>query len=257
MGDTQGGRLDGGFRRGLASGGSVLRATPGLAFAAVVAAQVLAGCVTTGDVPDDRFVRFFDELAFGSVVDGSKRDRLARREEPLEYSVVGDNAFSDAAATAMAATARFAGIETDPQRLSVGGIGIRQEPPGSTFPVNRDQTDCAAHYRRKDDRIVNAEIRIAASDPERLQLCLYHEIFHVLGLGHSGTIASVMSPFHKVGYPTRWDVMAVRFLMSEAVSPGMTRAQVLAVLRRELPALRAAVDGRHSSRAGTEEENKT
>lgn len=223
----------------------------------MLAVLALCGCVTTSEVPDDRFVRFFDELAFGSSVDGSKRDRLARWDGPLEYSVIGEHSFADTVATVMAITARVADIEGGPQRLSEGGIEVRQEPAGATFPVNRDRTDCYVHYRRQGDRIVGAEIHIAATDPARVLRCLFHEAFHTMGMGHSGAIASVMSPFHEVGFPTHWDFMALRFLMSKDLSPGMPRAQVLTVLRRELPALRAAVAGRYSGKTRIYGEHKT
>jgi hypothetical protein len=223
----------------------------------VLAGLALCGCVTTSEVPDDRFVRFFDEFAFGSAVDRTQRDRLARWDGPLEYSVVGEPSFSDTVATVMAVTARVAGIESGLNRLTTGGIEVRQEPAGTTFPVNRDRTDCYVHYRRKGDRIVGADIHVAASEPARVLKCLFHEAFHTMGMGHSGVIASVMSPFHAVEFPTHWDFMALRFLMSKDLSPGMPRAQVLAVLRRELPALRAAVAGRYSGEPRAFGENKT
>lgn len=224
------------------SGGPGLTGRRFLAVAGLLATQLLFGCVTTGDVTDERFVRFFDELVFGSEVEGGRRDRLLRWQGPLAFETRGDPAFDAEARRIVGVVARMAALPDPPVESRGAPVTIVQEPPGTLFPVNRDRVDCYVRYSRDGGRIVGAGIHIAATDGPRREVCLYHELLHTLGLGHSGAIASVMSRFHGVVAPTRWDVMAARMLMSDRLSPGMTRTAALAAVSAELPALRAWPD---------------
>lgn len=232
-------------------GGPGLTGRRFLAVAGLLASQLLFGCVTTGDVTDERFVRFFDELAFGSEAEGGRRDRLLRWQGPLAFETRGDPAFDAEARRIVGVVARMAALPDPPVETGGAPVTIVQEPPGTLFPVNRDRVDCYVQYRRDGGRIVGADIHIAAANGSRRTLCLYHELLHTLGLGHSGAIASVMSRFHGNATPTRWDVMAVRMLMSDRLSPGMRRTEVLAVVVAELPALRAWPDMFEAREAAT------
>ena len=204
--------------------------------AAVVA---LTGCATPTDVSDDRFIRFFDELAFGSGVDSDHANRLVRWEGSLRFQVRGDASFRTQAVQIMAELGRMADLADAPEQTNDAAVILHQEPAGVSFPINRDRVDCYIHYKRRGPVIVGADIHIAAREPQRVELCLYHEVFHLFGLGHSGAIASVMSPFHGVSAPTRWDFMAARFILSDKVNSGMLRQRVLDTLGRKLPSLRA------------------
>lgn len=209
--------------------------------AGFLAALSLTGCVTTGDVSDERFVRFFDELSFGVGLGGERRDTLTRWDGAFSVSVRGTPEFAASAERIAGAVARMAALP-DPGAAGPDrppAVTISQEPDGTLFPVERDRVDCYIRYTRRQSRIVGAEIHVAASEPARVEHCLYHELLHALGLGHSGAIASVMSPFHDAGTPTRWDMMAARMVMSTRLAPGMTRDRVLAAVRAELPTLRA------------------
>ncbi|MEQ9138623.1 MAG: hypothetical protein RLO51_25620 [Thalassobaculum sp.] len=205
---------------------------------AVAAVMLLGGCLTTGEVSDERFVRFFDELAFGSALDRKPRERLSRWEGPLDFDVQGDESFVESTRRVASDVARLAGIRDEPRRRPGAALAVRQDPAGTLFPVDRDLVDCYVRYTQRDGAIVGAEVHVAASEPVRVEHCLYHELLHVLGLGHSGVIASLMSPFHRTEGPSRWDAMAARFIMSGSVDTGMPRALVLQALETDLPELR-------------------
>jgi hypothetical protein len=93
------------------------------------------------------------------------------------------------------------------------------------------------------DQIVRARIRIAEESAERITRCVDHELLHTLGFRfHSAAIASVMSPLHEEQEISRWDVMAIRTLMSDRLAAGTARSDALAEVDRLLPELRAFAD---------------
>lgn len=213
-----------------------------LLFAALLAA--LLGACQTAEVRDDRFVRFFDELAFGSGADGAadKRPVIRRWEGPLVWSVTGSEAFQETVAARVALIAAIAGREA--QRVPENGpIQITQDPAGTTYPVQDNLAACFARVLYAGDQIVRTRIRIAEDAPGRIVRCTDHEMMHGLGFpSHSAAIASVMSPLHTQDRLSRWDIMAIRALMSERLAAGTPRDAALAEAERLLPEVRAFAD---------------
>ncbi|SDF94268.1 DUF2927 domain-containing protein [Thalassobaculum litoreum] len=214
------------------------------ASAALLLATVLLGACQSAEVRDDRFVRFFDELTFGSGADGAgdKRAVVRRWEGPLVWSATGSEPFQEAVAARMAVIAAIAGRDAD--RVGEDGdIRITQDPVGTTYPVQDNLTSCFARVVYGGDQIIRVRIRIAEETPERVVRCIDHEMMHGLGfLSHSAAIASVMSPLHTQERLSRWDIMAIRALMSERLAAGTSRETALAEVARLLPDLRAFAD---------------
>lgn len=211
---------------------------------ALILIAILLGACQTAAVKDDRFLRFFDELAFGSGADGAadKRPTVRRWEGPLEWTVEGSDAFKETVATGMA---RVAGIaERKSQQIRENGvIRFRQDPIGTVYPVQENLTSCYVRLSFAGDETIRARIWIAEDTEERIRRCVEHEMLHALGFRfHSAAIASVMSPFHAQMTLSPWDVMALRALMSERLQAGMSRVDALAEVERMIPELRAFAD---------------
>ena len=212
--------------------------------------SVLLGACQTTAVKDDRFVRFFDELVFGSGADGAadKRATAKRWEGPLEWTVEGSDAFKRIVAARMDRIAGIAGLESRPVTEN-GVIRFRQDPVGSAYPVQENLTSCFVRLSYAGDEIIRASIWVAEDTEERIIRCIDHEMLHALGFRfHSAAIASVMSPFHEQMTLSRWDIMALRALMSDRIQAGTPRRDALAEVERLLPALRNFAD-REASRA--------
>lgn|GEM_PF-5017697 len=207
--------------------------------AALALCAVLAACQTT-TVRDERFLRFFDELAFGSETAGSRQqsNTLVRWDVAWTWTVDGSPLFVDVVQARMSRILGIAGLEGE--RVETGAnLRIIQDPGGTTYPVRRDLASCVIRYRHRDGRILSAEIRIAADDRNAISHCLDHEVMHALGFRfHSGVITSVMSPFHSQKTLSRWDIMAIRALMSEGMVAGMGRSEALDRVNATLPDLR-------------------
>jgi hypothetical protein len=204
----------------------------------------LLGACQTAAVRDDRFVRFFDELTFGSGTDGAadKRPALRRWEGPLVWSAEGSDAFREIVAARLGGIAGVAGRAAE-QRSGDGPIRITQDPAGTTYPVQHNLTSCYVRLVYAGDQIIRARIRIAEDSPDRIVRCVDHELMHALGFRfHSAAIASVMSPLHTQDRLSRWDIMAIRALMSERLTAGISRQTALAEVGRLLPDLRAFAD---------------
>lgn len=211
---------------------------------ALLLIAVLLGACQTAQVRDDRFVRFFDELTFGSGADGAagKRPVVRRWEGSLAWSAQGSDGFTAIVADRMTGIGRVAGrgIERLP---GPGAIEITQDPIGTAYPVQDNLTTCYVRVVYAGDEIIRARIRIAEEAPERIVRCIDHEMMHSLGfLSHSAAIASVMSPLHTQERFSRWDIMAIRALMSERLTAGTSREVALAEVERLLPDLRAFAD---------------
>ena len=212
-------------------------------FLAVLAALLLGAC-QSAPVRDDRFVRFFDEMAFGSGLDGAsqKAATLRRWEGPLVWSAQGSDTFRETVRARVARIAEIAGRESR-EVAKGGGIRFHQDPVGTAYPVQDNLTSCFARVLYAGDEIVRVTIRIAEDSADRVIRCTDHEVMHGLGFGfHSAAIASVMSPLHDEQRLSRWDVMAVRALMSDDFAAGSAREIVLAEVTRQLPNLRAFAD---------------
>ncbi len=207
--------------------------------AALALIATLAACQTT-TVTDDRFVRFFDEMAFGGGTDGAgrKSNTLMRWDGVWTWSVEGSSAFVEIVQARMSRILDIADMEGE--RVETGAkVRIIQDPEGTTYPLHRNLTHCKIQFQQRSDRILSSEIRIAVSDPETIGHCIDHELMHGLGFRfHSAAISSVMSPFHSHKTLSRWDVMAIRALMSPEMSAGHARNRVLAKVTTMLPALR-------------------
>ncbi|WPZ36366.1 DUF2927 domain-containing protein [Thalassobaculum sp. OXR-137] len=217
----------------------------------VLLAVLLGACQTTA-VRDDRFVRFFDELTFGSGADGAAdKQRTARRwEGPLEWTAEGSETFTRIAASRMDRIAGIAGRDSVQVREN-GVIRFRQDPIGTAYPVQENLTSCFVRLSYAGDEIIRASIWIAEDTEERIIRCIDHEMMHALGFRfHSAAIASVMSPFHEQMTLSRWDIMALRALMSDRLQAGTPRNEALAEVERMFPALQAYAD-REASRTAT------
>lgn len=202
----------------------------------IILVFLLIGC-TTDSVPEDRFVRFFDELAFGGGSDGAgtKTETLRRWRGPFHWSFTGSDAFGDIFAQNVERLAKLAGVKAK-QISGEAPIKVLQESKPDGYPVNRDITDCYIRLEFAGDEIVSGTIRIASAEQDRIQRCAAHEILHAFGFRfHSGAIASALSPFHGSSTATKWDAMAIRLLMSDDLRSGLSRNSVLAHVRRVLP----------------------
>lgn len=208
---------------------------------AVLLIAFLLGACQTAEVREDRFVRFFDELTFGSGADGAgdKRPVVRRWEGPLVWSVEGSAGFSEIVAERMSGIGGVTGRGVE-KVAEDGAITITQDPLGTSYPVQDNLTTCFVRVVYAGDEIIRARIRIAEERPERIIRCIDHEIMHALGfLSHSAAIASVMSPLHTQERLSRWDIMAIRALMSERLAAGTPRDAALDEIERLLPDLRA------------------
>ena len=211
---------------------------------ALIALATLLGACQTAEVGDDRFVRFFDELTFGSGLDGAddKRPTVRRWEGPLRWTVQGSDDFTAFVTERMTKIGRVAGRGVE-QVAEKGGIRITQDPVGTAYPVQDNLTTCYVRLVYAGDEIVRARIRVAEKTPKRIIRCIDHEMMHALGfLSHSAAITSVMSPLHTQERFSRWDIMAIRALMSERLTAGTPRETALAEVERRLPELRAFAD---------------
>jgi hypothetical protein len=210
----------------------------------LVLGLALAGCQTTGKVSDDRFIRFFDELAFGGGSDGArdKMETLLRWDGDWTWSVEGAPPFVDVVESHMSVFLGVAGLEGE--RVETGArVRIIQDPEDTAYAVRDDLARCKVRLRRSKDAVASAEIRIAVHDRMTVGHCIDHELMHGLGFRfHSGAVASVMSPLHGQRTLSRWDVMAIRALMSGDLEAGLTRTTTLDRVTMMLPRLRSYAD---------------
>jgi hypothetical protein len=197
---------------------------------------LLLGCAGA-DVPEERIVRFVDELTFGGPFDEHvpQDEKLTRWAEDLRVALAGPDAYQTRERVAMqlatftAATGLGADIvaqDSDPN-VTVKFVET------ADFLINREHVPCFAG-QNLDLWIINqAEIQISIEDPTKVDQCLAHEFMHVFGLRyHSGIVRSALSFAHEEHELTQWDVIALQTLYDPRMSPGIDRGDALPVMRQ-------------------------
>jgi hypothetical protein len=202
----------------------------------VVPGLLLLGCAGA-DVPEERIVRFVDELTFGGPFDGHlpQDEELTRWTEDLRVALAGPGADQTRERVAMqlatftAATGLGAAIvaqDSDPN-VTVSFVET------ADFLINREHVQCFAGTDRDQLVIKQAEIQISIEDPMMVDQCLAHEFMHVFGLHyHSGIVRSALSFAHEEQAMTQWDVIALQTLYDPRLSLGVKRNEALPIMRQ-------------------------
>jgi hypothetical protein len=197
---------------------------------------LLLGCAG-GDVPQDRILRFVDELTFGGPFDEHvpQDEKLVRWTDDLRVALAGPGADQTRERVAMqlatftAATglgAEIVALDADPN-VTLSLVKT------ADFLINREHVQCFAGVNRDQGAIEQAEIQISIEDPTMIDQCLAHEFMHVFGLHyHSGIVRSALSFAHEEQVMTQWDVIALQTLYDPRLSLGIDRTDALPIMRQ-------------------------
>jgi hypothetical protein len=207
----------------------------------VLLALALAAC-TAAHEDRERMARFIEELAFGNPAspEGTSA-RLIRWSGPVRL-VFESEVPEERQRTVVRRFQRVAALAG----VTVSDA-VDAAPLSVQFTAERDiavrdlLAPCAANWNASPRGIQRARIVISIDRAETMARCLDHELMHAFGFAHhSGIEPSVMSPFRQGGELTAADELALRALYDARLRPGMTRAEVGALL----PAILADPAGR-------------
>jgi len=216
--------------------GKVTRVVLG-AVTGLLAFALLVGC-SAPEVPDERLVRFVDELTFGGPFDAHHEQdkRVARWSGDLRVAITGPGAedYREPLAGHVASMAALSGLEA--QMLAEGDedanvvVELVEE---LDFLINREYVNCYAHLQGRGNRFEEATVYIGVAQSEGFQKCVVHELMHVFGFRyHSGIIRSVLSPVHGEAELTEWDALALRVLFDSRLEVGAPRNRALPIIQR-------------------------
>jgi hypothetical protein len=203
----------------------------------LLAIVLLAGC-RAPEVPDERLVRFVDELVFGGPFDAHKEQdkRITRWSGEMRVAIMGPGAkdYREPLAGHLASMADLSGL--DARMIAAGDqdANVMVELVDELdFLVNREYANCYVRKYRRKNRIYRAKVYIGMAEPEGFRRCLVHELMHVFGFGyHSGIVRSALSPVHREAKLTEWDELALRVLFDSRLEVGAPRDQTLPIIRQ-------------------------
>ena len=216
------------------TGHSALRA---VAVGLLLAIVLLAGC-RSPEVPEERLVRFVDELVFGGPFDAHHEQdkRVTRWSGTMRVAITGPGAedHREPLAGHVASMAALSGL--DARMVAAGDDDanvVVELVEKLDFQINREYADCYAHLHGQENRIDGATVYIGMAKAEGFQDCVVHELMHVFGFRyHSGILRSALSPAHGEDELTEWDELALRVLFDPRLEVGAPRDQTLPVIRQ-------------------------
>lgn len=205
--------------------------------ASLLFAIVLAGC-RSPEVPDERLVRFVDELMFGGPFDAHQDQdkRITRWSGDMRVAITGPRAedHRESLVRHLTSMSELSGI--DARMIAAGDEDanvVVELVEDLNFLVNREYANCYVRKLKQENRVYWAEVHIGIARPEGFQRCVAHELMHVFGFGyHSGIVRSVMSPVHGETELTEWDKLALQVLFDSRLDVGDPRDQTLPIIRQ-------------------------
>ena len=202
----------------------------------LVPGLLVLGCAGA-DVPEDRIVRFVNELTFGGPFDGHlpQDEKLTRWTEDLRVALAGPDAYQtrERVAAQLATFTAATGLGTEIVALDSDPNVTVSLVETADFLINREHVQCFAGLDRDQGRIKHGEIQISIEDPTMVDQCLAHEFMHVFGLYyHSGIVRSALSFGHEERVMTQWDVIALQTLYDPRMRLGINRAEALPIMRQ-------------------------
>lgn len=221
----------------LAEDRAIRGALRAIAVGSLIVIVVLVGC-RAPEVPEERLVRFIDELVFGGPFDAHQKQgkRVTRWSGDMRVTITGPSAedYREALSDHVARMAMLSGL--DARMVAEGDDDanvVVQLVEELDFLINREYANCYVHKRGRENRIYKAEVYIGMARPEGFQRCVVHELMHVFGFGfHSGIVRSALSPVHGESELTAWDELALRVLFDPRVEVGAPRDQTLPIIRQ-------------------------
>ena len=202
----------------------------------LVPVLLVLGCAGA-DVPQERIVRFVDELTFGGPFDEHvpQDEKLVRWTSDLRVALAGPGADQarEKVAVQLATFTAATGIGADIVALDAAPNVTLSFVETADFLINREHVQCFAGTDRDQGIIKQAVIQISIEDPTMIDQCLAHEFMHVFGLHyHSGIVRSALSFAHDEQELTQWDVIALQTVYDARLSVGIDRDEALPIMRQ-------------------------
>ncbi len=213
------------------------RARKAFVVAVLLASVVVPGC-RAPEVPDERLVRFVDELAFGGPFDAHHEQdkRITRWSGEMRVGLTGPGAedYREDLVGHVANMAELSGLDARVVAAGDSNANVVVELVEELdFLINREYVACYAHLQGQGHRIEAAKVYIGVAQADGFQNCLVHELMHVFGFRyHSGILRSVLSPAHGEDVLTEWDELALRVLFDPRLQIGEPREQTLPIIRQ-------------------------
>ncbi len=185
---------------------------------------------------NERLIRFVDEVTFGGPLDEhvAKDGRAAKWDGQVRIATAGIGAgeYRSRVSDRVAILGRLIGLDVTMTEAREDANVTVSFVPSPDFLVNREHVPCYARVVTAAGRIVRAEIQVSVARSETIDLCLDHELLHVLGLRyHSGLVRSALSPVHEEETLTPWDELALRVLYDTRLEAGTTSEFALPIFR--------------------------
>ncbi len=208
---------------------------------------VLSACVVAPK--PETVIPFFNDVAFrgsfgGYPVRGTAllendywQHRIYRWEDEILVRIDGVITLEYRARTE-AAIRQMSEISRRPARILSPGEGkpnfVIEFLNQASFSIRSTETaPCFASSTMSEaNTIRDVEIKISLEDPDLVNHCIVHEIFHGFGFIHSDLLRSVVSSLSLETEMTDWDVIALKTLYDSRLKSGMTRRQAMPIARR-------------------------
>lgn len=225
----------------------------GRILAPIAVVLALVGCQGGArQVPQERIVRFFDDLVFGEdyALDRPAPDTIWKWSGPIRVSILTTGRHRAIAEAQFRRFAGMTGVSVEilelPERSANLEISFVED---KDFLVNREHVPCYARVGQSNGAIDRVRIVISEKDESLIEVCVVHELMHAFGFpNHSGAISSVMSPLHGEKQLTSWDELVLRALYDARLQPGMVREVAMPIAR---DVIRDAMSGPAVARAET------